>query len=226
MGNQALRISEDWNEIIDTLAQIQAEGSPVAIWDSHGSKTVEKAVQWELDKTTGQIDFHQKGADFDHLIDKETTIYFKGKDKSILFKQENILPLGDHILIDIPQKVNLYDRRGEERISFGWESEHFSRLSLTKDGKDYELLFSVYDISPNGMALNVSPEEVNLFSSGDIVHLHKVGQNNLMIPLKGEICHIGQMDFINDGIHLKRMKVGVKFHKNLNLLCFSELFDT
>lgn len=225
MGNSALRISYDWNEIIDTLEQIQSEGSPIAVWDSNGEKSIEKAVEWSIDPINGQIDFYQEGGNFNHLKDKETTIYFKGKEKSILFKQENILPLGDHILIDIPHEVNLYERRGEQRIHFGWESPHFTHISLTKKGKDYEMLYSVYDISPHGMALNISSEEVSLFSTGDTIHIHKIGQSNIMIPLKAEICHIGQMDFIEGGIHLKRMKVGVRFTKDLNLLCFSELFQ-
>lgn len=225
MRNSALRVSHDWNEIITTLEEIQSEGSPVAIWQSSGHKSVERAVSWSIDSENGQIDFHQEGGNFNHLKNKETTIYFKGKEKSILFKQGNILPLGEHILIDIPEKVNLYERRGEERISFGWESLHFTRMSLTKNNKDYEMLFSIYDISPNGLALNVSPDEVGLFKTGDDIHIHKIGQSNLMIPLKAEICHIGQMDFIDGGIHLKRMKIGVHFKKDLNLLCFSELFS-
>tara|TARA_Y100000590_G_scaffold470440_1_gene664931 strand:- start:18000 stop:18692 length:693 start_codon:yes stop_codon:yes gene_type:complete len=226
MGNQALRTSSDWNEIIGTLEEIQSEGSPVAIWETGGEKTVERAVSWSLDLDNGQIDFHQKGSNFNHLKDKNTTVYFKGKEKSILFKQGNILPLGDHILIDIPNEVNLYDRRGEERILFGWGSPHFARLTFTRNGKDYDLIHSIYDISPNGLALNLSPSEVQFFKSGDIIHIHKVGQSNLMIPLKAEICHIGHMDFIEGGIHFKRMKVGIRFKKDLNLLCFSELFDS
>lgn len=223
MGNSAVRISEDWNEILDTLEEIQAEGSPVAIWESDGERQVEKGVTWSLDLDEGQIDFHQKGSDFNHLKNKNTTIYFKGKEKSILFKQSNILPLGDHLLIDIPQKVNLYERRGEERIHFGYQSGHFARITLTKKGKDYDFVYSVFDISPNGMALNISTEEESLFSNGDTIHIHAIGQNNLMIPHKAEIRHKGHMDFIEGGVHLKRIKLGLKFSKNLNLLCFSEL---
>ena len=64
MGNQAVRVSNDWNEIIDTLEEIQLEGSPMAIWDSNGDRSINKAVRWTLDTTNGQIDFHQEGGNF------------------------------------------------------------------------------------------------------------------------------------------------------------------
>ena len=225
MGNLALRSCYDWNEILDVLEEVRSDGSAMCICAKGHSKAARQSIGWEIDHVHGKLKLNESSLGFHFLKDKEATVYIKGKEKSILFRQKNILSLGETVILDIPEKVNMYDRRGNDRTFFGWNSRHFTQLSFTKDYKDYDLLFSIFDISPRGLALNISPHEESIFQEGDIIHLHKIGQTNLMIPLKAEVKHLGTLDFIENGIHFKRIKLGLEFTKNLNLLCFTELFE-
>jgi hypothetical protein len=225
MGNQALRSCHDWNEIINVLEEVKTDGSAISIWAKGQSSKARKTSNWEVDKKAGQIKLNESWLGLHFLKNKEATIYIKGAEKSLLFRQKNILSLGETVILDIPEKVNMYDRREITRTHFGWNSKHFAQLSFTKNSKDFDLLFSIFDISPSGLALNISPQEESIFKAGDIIHIHKVGQTNLMIPLKAMVKHLGTLDFIEDGIHLKRIKLGLEFEKNLNLLCFTELFE-
>ncbi|MFT6069209.1 MAG: hypothetical protein ACJAT2_000314 [Bacteriovoracaceae bacterium] len=225
MGNQALRSCHDWNEILNVLEEIRTDGSLISIWAKGQASKARQSSGWEIDQANGQLKLNESSLGFHFLKNKEATIYIKGKEKSVLFRQKKILSLGDTVVLDIPEKVNMYDRRGVERTSFGWHSKHFTQLSFTKNSKDYDLLFSIFDISPSGLALNISPHEESIFEPGDIIHIHKLGQTNLMIPLRAQVKHLGTLDFIDKGIHFKRIKLGLEFTKNLNLLCFTELFE-
>lgn len=225
MGNQALRSCHDWNEIIDVLEEIRTDGSAMSIWAKGQASGARQSNDWEIDPSNRVIKLNESSLGFHFLKNKEATVYIKGKEKSVLFRQKNILSMGDTVVLDIPEKVSMYDRRGINRKSFGWNSKHFTQLSFTKDSKDYDLLFSIFDISPSGIALNISPHEESIFEAGDLIHIHKIGQTNLMIPLKAVVRHLGTLDFIEKGIHFKRIKLGLQFDKNLNLLCFTELFE-
>lgn len=225
MRNQALRSCYDWNEILDVLEEVRTDGSPMCIWAKGQAKSARKSSGWEIDTSKGQIRLNESSLGYHFLKNKEATIYIKGKEKSILFRQTKVLSMGDTIVLDIPEKINMYDRRGVQRTFFGWNSRHFAHLSFTKNSNDFDLLFSIFDISKSGMALNISPHEEAIFTTGDTIHIHKIGQTNLMIPLKAEVRHLGTLDFIEKGVHFKRIKLGLEFKKDLNLLCFMELFE-
>ena len=122
-----LRVEESFEEIMTTLKKMQREKSLVVIWQkpegNTGDRKVFNSYIKNIDKTKKTLYLVALDDTTEISIDENTTIYIRGDERSILFKQSKVTLKKGHLSLLIPTEVRVFERRYTERIDFDMDEE-------------------------------------------------------------------------------------------------------
>jgi len=212
-----LRVETSYNEIVETLHKMYQEKSPVKIWQKpKDNKTSRKVFDLTIQKINKRKNtFSLIANDQQELmdIDKNTTVYIRGEERSILFKQTKVELSKGSLCLVIPYEVRLYERRYKERIKFSYDEKFMLKMHKAKkpshqsETKAYQLI----DVSSCGLAIFMTLQESDFFSKGDHIEISKIHEYNLPISKAGKIIYFKKIDTLKNGKKSKFIRVGVKF---------------
>lgn len=215
-----LKIENNRSEIIATLIRMYRECTPVLVWQNNkeGNKVMKNSV---IDAIFPELGYFvlcplPEGDYFDFC--HTSTIYLRGNERSILFKQPKIVIKDNKIIIQIPKQVRMYDKRFSDRIHFGLKSTLGVEIFHAKNSLSPEELFSfsLYDISERGASFNLSLLDQKYFYQDEIIKLIKIGRKSFADYVMAKIIYLHRMDNKIGGIHCPSIKMGVQFNRTLS----------
>lgn len=213
-----LKVENNRSEIIATLIRMYREGTPVLVWqnDSEGKKLMRNSVIDAIFPEMGYFVLCPLGDHFDFC--STSTIYLRGNERSILFKQPKMVLKDNKIVIQIPKQVRMYDKRFSERYHYGLKSNLGVEIFHAKSSLSPEEIFNVslFDISEHGASFNISLHEQTYFFQEEIIKIVKMGRKSFPQFLMSKIIYLHRMDNKIGGIHCPSIKMGVKFNRALS----------
>jgi hypothetical protein len=215
-----LKVENNRSEIISTLIRMYRESTPVLVWQNQidGSKLMKNSLIEGIFPELGYFILCPLPDNdyFDFQI--SSTIYIRGNERSILFKQSKIILQANQIIIPIPKQVRMYDKRFSERFHFGLKSNHNVEIFHTRDSKSNEQLFpaSLYDISDRGASFNLNLLDSKYFHQEQLIKLVKIGKKSFTEYLMAKVIYLHRLDNKVAGIQCPSIKMGVKFDHTLS----------
>lgn len=215
-----LKIENNRSEIISTLIRMYRESTPVLVWQNKidGSKLMKNSLIEAIFPELGYFILNPLPENDYFDFQNTSTIYIRGNERSILFKQPKIVLQDNKIIIQIPKQVRMYDKRYSERFHFGLKSNHHVEIFHSKNSLTQEQLFqvSLFDISERGASFNLSLLDQKYFYQEELIKLVKIGKKSFSEFLMAKIIYLHRLDNKIGGIHCPSIKMGVKFDRTLS----------
>jgi hypothetical protein len=208
-------------EIVRALMKMSATKQPLTVWQNDGeTRVIHKCFIHEVDLKSYKIYLRASSKDERLNFAKEMTFYFRGEERSVLFKQDVLNSNSRIITAVIPKEVRVIENRTKPRLHFGHLSNKSSLFTKQDPGKIDVKHFNVnvYDASELGLALIVPSKEANFLFVDDIINFSNIGGRvygpSLLIEAK--IIYIVKINFKKEGIKHSAFKIGVKFKNNIS----------
>ena len=214
-----LKIENNHNEIVSTLIRMYRESSPVLIWQNQGNERLMKnSYIKEIYPEKSRFVLAPLPDNTNFNFNDMTTLYLRGNERSILFKQSDIKILKDKIFVRFPKEVRLYENRFHSRFHYGFKSNHTVEVFHPRSTVDTEEIFkfSLYDISEQGASFNVKLSDQRFFFQGDRLNIVKIGHKSFKQFFTGKIVYMVRVDNKINGVHCPSMKMGVHFERALS----------
>jgi hypothetical protein len=212
-----LRVASDPLEILTTINKMYLDRSPVLVWQNVGNmRILRNCFISDVDFANEVIALSPMGGNKSLDFKKEHTVYIRGNEKSILFKQERARFDGTNVIVDIPPVVRLYEKRVNPRVKLGYFSRHmmhFEKRINQTNNRLKEFFYPVYDLSVAGTSVCFNPKEQVYFNSGETILIHQLGDFKFPSPIEAQLIYIKKIEFFNDGHRQVRMKMGISFKR-------------
>lgn len=214
-----LKIENNHNEIVSTLIRMYRESSPVLIWQNQSSgRKMKNSYIKEIFPEKGLFILAPLPDNTNFNFNAMTTLYLRGNERSILFKQADIKVLKNIIIVRFPREVRLYENRFHSRFHYGFKSNHMVEIFHPKSTVNTEevFTFSMYDISEQGASFNVNLADQRYFFQGDRLKMIRLGQKSFKQYFTGKIVYMVRVDNKINGVHCPSIKMGVQFDQHLS----------
>ncbi len=183
-------------EIVDAIVDIHIETSSVLIWQNQKENRVITKVKIEnIDFINNSITlspFSNKDIENFKIIKLNSTIYLKGKTKSIVFKNTAVAKknkLGN-IDIQIPETVKMFENRSVPRMIFSFHNPKKTAEIFPGGNSDISVKpFSVElnDVSNSGMGFLLEKKHSRFFIEKDQIKIAKIAHYQFPKPILGKI---------------------------------------
>lgn len=218
MQTNLLRSTQDYSEILKILHEIQQSESEILIWqknDINDHRIVDYCKMKRIDRKLGTIVLSPSKDIFSGTFNKRMSIYFKGKEHSVLFKEQIHFVSNQLLVLNIPHELRLLEKRSSPRTTFKFEDEKSVFISKFEENmihpRNYELI--LLDISSGGIAFNLSPQQHGSIKKGDTIFIVRLFNNELPNPISAEVKYTAHVNFKIKGMTKKGIRVGAKFHE-------------
>lgn len=214
-----LKIENNHSEIVSTLIRMYRESSPVLIWQYQDSgRLMKNSYIKEIFPEKSCFILAPLPDNTNFNFNAMTTLYLRGNERSILFKQCDIKILKNKIIVRFPKEVRLYENRFHTRFHYGFKSNHMAEVFHPKSTVDTEEIFkfSIYDISEQGASFNVNLADQRFFFQGDRLNMVKIGEMSFKQYFTGKIVYMVRVDNKINGVHCPMIKMGVQFERLLS----------
>lgn len=209
-----LRVSRNHFEISNTINTMFADNAPVMIWQNqNGNRVVTYATIEKIDFKNKRILFQAKEKNRFESFSSNYTIYIRGEERSILFKQQDCKLNSNKIAVSIPSEVRLFEQRlvprfdSPEKISV---DAHFDKRIGAGVGSERNFSARVMNISKDGMCLEFIQNLGKYFYDGDLLFLNNIDQTSFNPKLEAKIVYINKPLAGTD-----RMRMGLRFMQAL-----------
>jgi len=209
-----LRVSRNNHEISTTINTMYADSSPVMIWQNqNGKRVVTYATIEKIDFKNNRILLQSKEKNRFERFSKDYTIYIRGEERSILFKQQDCKLNANKIAVSIPSEVRLFEQRliprfeTPEKVSV---DAHFDKRIGAGVGSERNFSARVMNISKDGMCLEFIQNLGKYFYEDDMLFLSNIDQTSFNPKLEAKIVYINKPAAGTD-----RMRMGLRFIKPL-----------
>lgn len=217
-----LRVSRNHEEIINTINSMYVDCSPVMLWQNHGKKRV--IVYATIDK----IEFDRKRIvllankqhDFKNFK-SDITVYIRGENKSILFKQEQCRFNSKQIALLIPSEVRLYEQRHNPRVKMTQDFElnaYFSKRVGSGSGSQKSFAAKVINLSADGACFEYLQSLGKFFYEGDSIVISHFDHLKFEPSLEAKIVYIQKPSYASD-----RLRMGIKLDNQLTQDMMSQI---
>ena len=207
-------------EIIDSLINIHIESSPVLIWQNEsGKRKVTKAKIEAIDFSSDSIfltPFSEIEKNEFQNFDSRNTIYLRGNNQSIVFKQDKIAIKSSNGLLQIviPEEVKMFEKRGEVRLQsldqiLKLTTHFYLANNDTRTAKP--IVGELRDVSLSGMGFFIEKKHAHLFSEKDKLKIERIGNFRFPRAIYGEIVY-ARIDHET----VNKIRIGVRFNEKLN----------
>lgn len=214
------RTSKIRQEIIDSLINIHEKSSPILIWQIEEKKrTIAHAKIESVDSSNNSIilsPFSIEDENTFKIFKLNTTIYMRGDNKNIVFKQEQSSSKTDSgfLQIFIPSEVKMFEKRSEARLTFTELNPNYTthisptaRRSLTA-----KITIAVLrDLTTVGMGILLNKKFSKLFFEKDNIKIEKIGTYRFPRPILGKIVYIDSE--INTS---NQFRIGISFNETIS----------
>ncbi|MBT7611282.1 MAG: hypothetical protein HN576_16095 [Bacteriovoracaceae bacterium] len=215
-----LKIENNRSEIIATLIRMYRETTPVLVWQNNlnGTKLMKNSLIDGIFPELGNFVLTPLPESDVFDFCNTSTIYIRGNERSILFKEPKIVIYDKKIIVQIPRQVRMYDKRYSERFHFGLKSNYRVEIFHQKKSLNEEQIFqvSLFDISDKGASFNLSLLDQKNFNQEEVIKLVRLGNKFFPDYLMGKIIYLHRLDNKIGGIHCPSIKMGVKFDRCLS----------
>ncbi len=205
-----LRVSHNPVEITDTINTMYADSSPVMIWQNqNGRRIVSYATIEKIDFSKNKILLLAKEKNRFEKFSKDYTIYIRGEQRSILFKQQDCKLNANKIAISIPLEVRLYEQRLVPRFDTPEKKTvdaYFDKKIGAGVGTERNFSGRVINISKDGLCLEFLQNLGKFFYEDDSLFLSNIGFTTFSPKVEARIVYINKPKKGAD-----RMRMGVRF---------------
>lgn len=213
-----LKIENNSSEIVTTLIRMYRESSPVLVWqNSDEGRVMKNSFIREIypEKRFFVLTTHPDSSVFNFC--QSTTIYLRGNERSILFKQKDIVVRKNKVIVKFPTEVRLYEKRFHQRFHYGFKSNHAVEIFHPKSTMDSEEIFnfSLYDISEKGASFNLNLADQRYFFQGDKIKILRLGKKCFKQYFTGKIIYMNRTDYKINGVRCPSIKMGIHFDQRL-----------
>lgn len=209
-----LRISRNHFEITSTIQSMHSDSSPVMLWQNqNGKRVVTYATIEKIDFKNNRILLQAKEKNRFESFSRDYTIYIRGEERSILFKQQQCKLNANKIAITIPNEVRLFEQRLVPRFESPQKvtvDAHFDKRIGAGIGSERNFSARVMNISKDGMCLEFIQNLGKYFYEDDTLFLSNINQTSFTPKLEARIIYINKPAAGSD-----RMRMGVRFSSPL-----------
>lgn len=214
-----LKIENNFNEIVSTLIRMYRESSPVLIWqNTPDGRNMKNSYIKEIFPEKGYFVLAPLPDNTDFVFSGMTTLYLRGNERSILFKQSDIRVTKNNIVVKFPKEVRLYEKRFHSRFHYGFKSNHSVEIFHPKSTIDTEEIFkfSLYDISEKGASFNVNLADQRFLFQSDRVKIVKLGKMSYPNYYMAKVVYMIRVDNKINGVNCPTIKMGIQFDHKLS----------
>jgi len=213
--NAAYRMSTRHGEILDVLQKAKSSRSNFC-WRSHQRQLVPISINRILPESDlVEASSYSYGAAPLKVGDE---LYLKLDIRDSAFKTKIKAILGGNITLEFPDEVLFAENRREARQYFLPSDEKVLELKrMEKDLSPYSghaHSFSVSDISPQGVALILSPKQSTSFQVNDRISLESLGGERVFPSIVGKVV------FKNS--HSLGSKIGIRLESKISKVLFED----
>ncbi len=209
-----LRVSRNSYEINDTINSMYADSSPVMIWQNqNGKRIVTYATIEKIDFQNNRILLQAKEKNRFEKFSRNYTIYIRGDQRSILFKQQDCKLNANKIAVSIPSEVRLFEQRLVPRFDTPEKKTvdaYFDKKIGAGVGTERNFSGRVINISKEGLCLEFLQNLGKFFYEDDRLFLNNIGQSTFSPKIEARIVYINKPKKGAD-----RMRMGLRFSKTM-----------
>lgn len=211
-----LRVSRNNNEISETINSMFVDSSPVMLWQNqHGNRVVTYATILNIDFENNQIIMQANQKNRFEKFSKDFTIYIRGPQRSILFKQTKCRLNANKLALAIPSEVRLYEQRLLPRFNTPDKKNieaYFDKRIGAGVGSDKSFAARVINLSQEGLCLEIIQNMGKFFYEGDSVFLSNLNNISFDSKLEAVIVYLKK----TYGSNSDRMQMGIRFKSALS----------
>jgi hypothetical protein len=218
-------------EIIDAIVDIHIETSAVLIWQNQKETRVITKVKIEnIDFINNSITlspFSNKDVENFKRLKLNSTIYLKGKTKSIIFKNTAVAKKNKfgNIDLQIPETVKMFENRSVPRMIFSLYTPKKAAGIFPGGNSDISvkpIAVVLNDVSNTGMGFLLEKKHLRFFIEKDQIKIDKIAHYQFPKPISGKIIFTSNTPDL-----FGQFRVGVLFNEKisndiLNLLNLAE----
>jgi len=209
-------------EIINTLYSLYRNTSTVLLWQKRSEESrVARASLINI------LDLKNKNFSTSPLREKdyksfknENNIYFRSKDKGVVFKETQFRLSRGHITIPFPDEIHLFSNRVMPRLHVGFRVRSFAEVFRSSNNQSLfgkgPLLLQIFDFSHGGISFLLEDSHVKGLFQGDRLFIKRANNRLLDFELFGNVRYLQKISFIHDQKDHTFWKVGVAFEELLD----------
>ena len=228
MEKNILRATSDHVEILTIFKDIQSSNSEILIWQKEdGGRTLAHCLIKRIDQKLGTIVLHPKERIFEETFNKRLSLYFKGTEQSILFKEQIHFASAQMLVLNIPREIRIIDKRGNPRTHYKFDDNNQIFISKFEEGaehaRQYELV--LLDLSHGGFSFNLTTQQSGAIKKGDIILVSRIFETEIQNPLSAVVKYTTHTNCRSNGIIRKGIKVGAQFNDPSAKAVISKFLD-
>ncbi len=209
-------------EIINTLYSLYRNTSTVLLWQK---RVDEKRVARH--SLINILDLKNKNFSASPMESKDfkvfkddRNIYFRSKDKGVVFKETQFRLSKGHITIPFPEEIHLFSNRLAPRLHVGFRVRSFAEVMRSSQGQSLfgksPMLLQIFDFSHGGISFLLDENLVKGLFQGDRLFIKRANNRLLDFELFGNVRYLQKISFIHDQKDHTFWKVGVAFEELLD----------
>lgn len=204
-------------EIINALYSLYRNTSTVLLWQkrSEDNRVARASFINVLDlKNKNFSTSPLKQKDYQNFK-REHNIYFRSKDKGVVFKENQFRLSKGHVTIPFPEEIHLFSNRIASRTHVGFRVRSFAEVMRSTGDQTIfgrtPMLLQIFDISPGGISFLLDENHVKGLFQGDRLFIKRTNNRLLDFELYGKVRYLQKINFIHDQKDHNFWKVGVAF---------------
>ncbi len=166
-----------------------------------------------IDRKLGTIVLQPREFCFEESFNKRLSLYFKGDEQSILFKEQIHFASGQLLVLNIPREIKIIEKRENPRTTFDFSDDNLIWVSKYEDDmshpRNFELI--LLDLSLGGIAFNISGQQAGSIKKGDLIFISRILDEELETPLIAEVKYARPARYREKETVRKGIRVGAQF---------------
>jgi len=214
------------NLIMKILDAVKKEELEILLWQTQGeNRRIYSARISGLKKSELILKFNPESINDLQYFDNSKSYYAHIKVLETLFKKENFNLIGTSLESTLPNELQIYERRKNERFTYLYQDHKNltfkTHKAITPDSEhDYTQPSVLVDISTSGAGIVVPQEVRDKMPIGSKIYLINVTDQKLPSPFEVEIIY-DEIYREEDGHKL--YKIGLKFSDQLDSISYKSI---
>lgn len=209
-------------EIVNALYSIYRNTSTILLWQKkeEGNRVARASLINILDLKNKNFSTSPLESKDYKSFKRENNIYFRSKDKGVVFKENQFRLSKGHITIAIPDEIHLFSNRIASRTHVGFRVRSFAEVMRSESDQSIfgrtPMLLQIFDVSPGGISFLIEETHVKNLFQGDRLFIKRANNRLLDFELFGNVRYLQKINFIHDQKDHTFWKVGVAFDSLLS----------
>lgn len=185
------------------------------VWQNEdGGRTLAHCLVKRIDRKLGTIVLQPKEFVFESTFNKRLSLYFKGNEQSILFKEQIHFASNQLLVLNIPREVRIIEKRTNPRTHYKFDDNNQIWVSKYEQGAEHPRNFELVllDLSQGGLSFNLSSQQSGSIKKGDVIFISRIFETELQTPLVAEVKYAVHANYRFNETMRKGIRVGAQFN--------------